>query len=432
MELSRYLKIFPPAVENGPHLLYSTLRGALLHIPAELLAALQEGSLEPEEQELLARLGILVPDALAERERLRGFFAEAEQRSDRFTYVVTLNLDCNLACPYCYEDHFRGRRYMSDDTASLLIDAATGGPLARGRNLRTEFYGGEPLLSLPLLCRIAAALQRAAAEQGLSYSFMLVTNGTLLTRQVVEELLPLGLAGARVTLDGPPDIHNRQRPFVSGQGSFERILDNLADVCDLTAIQLNGNYTRENYRRFPELLDLLPARGLTPDKLRAVTFNPVTPTAGEAGLSDFSLGCACMAEPWLIEAGLFLRGEILKRGYHTPRIRFNACVVEFESDLVVNYDGSLYRCPAFMGWNDLCIGSLAEGVKDYRDSHRLGLWQNDECLDCPYLPLCFGGCRFLRRLRTGAIDGVDCRRDYLDAALERLLRQDLEQRDRQD
>jgi uncharacterized protein len=104
------------------------------------------------------------------------------------------------------------------------------------------------------------------------------------------------------------------------------------------------------------------------------------------------------------------------------------CMVEFDNDLVVGYDGSLYKCPAFMGWPDLRIGSLAEGIGDYAASHRLDIWKNDECLDCPYLPLCFGGCRFLRRLRTGAIDGVDCRRDYLDATLETIIRQDLRYR----
>lgn len=60
----------------------------------------------------------------------------------------------------------------------------------------------------------------------------------------------------------------------------------------------------------------------------------------------------------------------------------------------------------------------------------MDVWKCEECLDCPYLPLCFGGCRFLQRLQTGAIDGIDCRREYLDAALEKIVRQDIELRKR--
>lgn len=55
----------------------------------------------------------------------------------------------------------------------------------------------------------------------------------------------------------------------------------------------------------------------------------------------------------------------------------------------------------------------------------LDAWKNDECLECAYLPLCFGGCRFFNKLNTGSIDGVDCRRAMLDASLETIVRQDL-------
>jgi uncharacterized protein len=100
-------------------------------------------------------------------------------------------------------------------------------------------------------------------------------------------------------------------------------------------------------------------------------------------------------------------------------------MVELEDDLVINWDGSLYKCPAFMAYDELRIGSLGSGVDDYRLSHNLDVWKTGECLDCPYLPLCFGGCRQMTLLRNGAINGVDCRKGYFDAALERIVRQDL-------
>ena len=152
------------------------------------------------------------------------------------------------------------------------------------------------------------------------------------------------------------------------------------------------------------------------------------PAAWEAGLRDFSIGCASPNEPWLVEASIFLRREILVRGFDTPKPKISACMVEFDDDVVINWNGSLYKCPAFMGWDDLCIGTLTEGMHNYVDSHNLNIWKSDECLNCPYLPLCFGGCRYLRRLRTGSIDRVDCRKEYLDAALEEIVKQDLEYR----
>jgi uncharacterized protein len=44
-------------------------------------------------------------------------------------------------------------------------------------------------------------------------------------------------------------------------------------------------------------------------------------------------------------------------------------MIEFKNDLVVGYDGALYKCPAFMGGETLRIGSLADGVGDYAQCH---------------------------------------------------------------
>jgi len=430
MELSHFIRIYPDTDEPDSLLIYSTLRGAVLQVSRALAEALLDGTLAGDERETMSRLGILVPDAGAEQRQVAGYFDWANANTRSFTALVTLNLDCNLACPYCYEGHFRGKSYMTDATADLLVQKILNGPLKVGREVLLDFYGGEALLSLQLIRRIAEPLHKAAAEVGTPFFFNLVTNGTLLTRPLVEELLPLGLVGAKITIDGPPDVHNRQRPFVSGAESFDTILKNLREVCGLFKVQLGGNFTRDNYRRFPELLDILEETGITPDKLFMVQFSPVTPQAGQAGQKDFAMGCACTSEPWLIEAQLYLREEILRRGWNTPKLKLAGCMVEFENDLIVAWDGSLYKCPAFMGWPDLKIGTLADGIADYRQSHNLDVWKNEECLACPYLPLCFGGCRFLRRLRSGAIDGTDCRKEYFDDALERIIRQDVELRKR--
>jgi uncharacterized protein len=70
----------------------------------------------------------------------------------------------------------------------------------------------------------------------------------------------------------------------------------------------------------------------------------------------------------MIKASLFLREEILKRGFKTLKFRPSGCMID--NDLVVGYDGGLYNCPAFMGDESLRIGSLADGVGDYSHSPR--------------------------------------------------------------
>jgi uncharacterized protein len=424
MRLSRFIKIFPCA-DDDRVILYSTRRGAAIRVPKALLDSISNGSIGEENNKTLERLGFLVSDGDEEKDELRDAFDMSNRLGTRFTAQVILNLDCNLACTYCYEGGMKGRRYMSEGTAELLAEMAETKYIDHGKGVELSFYGGEPLMSLDLILSLSKRLQEATAGKERGYSFNMVTNGTLLTASVVERLIPLGFTGAKVTLDGPRENHDRFRPFVSGRGSFDAIVANLKDTCGLMDVQIGGNYTRDNYREFPGLLDFLIDEGLTPERISLVKFDPVTRSGGDFPPPEFNEGCVSIDEPWLAEAGLYLREEILKRGFHTPRIGPAGCMIENPDDLVVNWDGSLFKCPALLGWKEMSIGDLARGVEDYRESHNLDVWKKEECMECAYLPLCFGGCRFLRKLNFGVIDDVDCRRGYLDRNLEELVRQDL-------
>ena len=425
MRLSRYIKIFPCREDPDRLLLYSTKRGSAIHLPKSLLASINDGSISPANEETLVRLGFLVPDGEGEKEEMLDAFNQVNLLGTRFSAQVVLNLDCNLACTYCYEGGMKGRRYMSPGTAGLLVELAERKYISQGKGVELSFYGGEPLMSVDLIVSISERLRESAAAKGAKYTFTLVTNGTLLTGKMVERLIPLGFTGAKVTLDGPRENHDRFRPFVSGKGSFDCIIANLKEVCALTDIQVGGNFTRESYREYPRLLDFMLSEGLTPEKISIVKFGPVTRSGGEFPLPEFNEGCATLEEPWLKEASLFLREEILKRGFHTTRMGPAPCMIESCDDLVVNWDGSLFKCPAMLGWKGLTVGNLEIGIGDYRQSHNMDVWKKEECLECAYLPLCFGGCRFLTLLRNGRIDEVDCRRAFLDETLEEMVRQDL-------
>jgi uncharacterized protein len=425
MRLSTYLKIYPCSDSPGHLLLYSTRRCSVVRVPETKLRQIEDGTLPDADCAILTRLGILVNDPAAEREALLTRFDEANRLSKKFHAIVVLNLDCNLACPYCFEEGVRVGSYMSPETADLLVSMIERDHLSKGRQVSLDFYGGEPLLSRDLIKSIAGQLRKSSDEQGLPFSFALVTNGTLLTRPLAEELKALGLKDAKVTLDGPREVHDLSRPFASGTGSsFDAIIRNLGTIWDVVDLQIGGNFTQENYPAFPRLLDDLIAVGLTPDKLRSVQFSPVMNTIGGPALPDFRAGCDCTTEPWLSAAGLYLREETMKRGFTVPKAGPAGCMVEFANDLVVNADGAIYKCPAFVGREGFSVGDLRQGVTGSAAAYNPDIWKKPECLDCAYLPQCYGGCRFLKFVRDGAIDDVDCWKTYLDATLEECIRQD--------
>lgn len=465
MILSRYCKIYPYKETPNSVLLFSTKKASSILVPGSMIEDIEKGNISEEEKETLLKLGFLVNDADEEREEMLGFIEELNSINKKFSAILVMNLDCNLACRYCFEGSRKGRFYMTQETADLFIEFVknkylhvyntlpsnplikgwehTPAPLSRGdfssplmgndwgerrllEDIKIIFYGGEPLLSTELIIYLSERLKSFAENKNIKYSASLITNGTLLTRNVVEKLKPLGLKIASITLDGPRNVHDRFRPFKSGRGSFDTIVRNVKDVCDMINVQIGGNFTQENYREFPFLLDYLMDNGLTPDKIPYVKFDPVFKESEGIAPPDFHDGCGSINEPWLFDAGIFLRGEILKRGFGTQKIIPSPCMMELKDSLVVNYDGGFYKCPGLIGREKFRIGDLKTGIEDYRVSHNLDNWKNEECLNCSYLPLCFGGCRYMKLVRDGSMEGVDCKKPYLDAALRDLVFQDIE------
>jgi uncharacterized protein len=384
------------------------------------------GTLSPSDEARLEKLGMLVSDCDYEKQAMLRFFDDLNPKSRGLNIIAVLNLDCNFACPYCFEEGLKGNLYMTEATAERLLAFIKDRWRDDKDTLLIDYYGGEPLLSLDLIQSISREAKSFAESRDAVYYFTLVTNGSLFTRNAASKLVPLGLKSVKITLDGPAEIHNSSRPFKSGAGSFDTIIRNIKATCDLVKIGIGGNFTKDNYEMFALLLDYMAAEGITPDKVSLVKFDAVANLPkSEASPLEYTQGCISINEPWLIEAEAFLREEILKRGYKTSKPAPMVCMVETTDSYVVNYDGVIYKCPGFIGKKEFAAGDLETGVGDYAEALKLGIYKNPDCAACVYLPLCFGGCRYMTYVRDGNIDKLDCKKEYLDASLETLLKQDI-------
>jgi uncharacterized protein len=427
MKLSHYLKTFSCKGSPDSLIVFSTRRISKIRIPRETFGRMERGEISPSEETLLMKLGMLVPDRADEKRSVRNMFERLNDTNPGLDVTVVLNLDCNFSCVYCYEGAPEGDRYMSAHTADRMIAFIKQKFTPGKKSLVLDFYGGEPLLSLGLIEYISKALKPFAEAKGADFSFTLVTNGSLLKRVVAERLVSLGLKSVKITLDGPAELHNRYRPFKSGVGSFDTITKNIKETCDIVKIGIGGNYDETSWPGFISLLDFLEGNGLTPDILYMVKFDPILrPVNQQHLLAKYHGGCASANEPWIREAEGVLRREILNRGYFTPKVRPIMCAIENKSSYVVNFDGRLYKCPAFAGHEEFSIGDVDGEQSHYEHRYRMNHWKNEVCLGCVYLPLCFGGCRYMSFLKEGAIKAVDCKRLYFDTALETLVNQDIE------
>jgi uncharacterized protein len=156
------------------------------------------------------------------------------------TLVLMLTTSCNLACRYCYEDREEGS--VPPDDGQGWPGAAAGGGAAREmspeslrgsvgflfdhsgehRKVSIVFFGGEPLLRFPLLRAAVHETRAMAKARGKEISFSITTNGTLVTREIAGFLKENGVSVC-VSIDGPPEVHDVNRPYASGRGSYDDV-----------------------------------------------------------------------------------------------------------------------------------------------------------------------------------------------------------------
>lgn len=429
MQLSKYLKAWPCADNPGSYLLYSTRKTSLAMLPAEVFYDLKQGKIPDGYRDTLIRLDMLVDDPLAEKTAALQMLSELNRFSPGLSVAVILGMECNFACKYCYEGGRKGGQAMNAETADQLVAYLKKRFAAHHKKLTLDFYGGEPLLYTGRLKYIVEQVRPFVEDQGATFRFTLVSNGSLLTRKTVEELVPLGLKGAKITVDGPPENHNYFRPFKSGRPSFDIVMNNIRECCGLTEIAVGGNFTRDNYKLFPALLDHFEVADLGRADLAEVGFAPALQVNDESANHEFCSGCVSVNEPWLVDAALLLREEIMKRGYKTSKMGPAPCMVDLENSFTVHYNGDIYKCPALIGQAGFSVGDVQTGCTDYRQIYQLdNLHKEEKCRDCEYLPLCLGGCRYMKYQRDGDMAGVDCQKEFLGAVLEPMIKQDVKYR----
>lgn len=145
---------------------------------------------------------------------------------------LQLTQQCNFRCNYCvYSGNYENRNHATTKMSPSLAKAGIDFLLGHAKDSPTisvGFYGGEPLLEFELIKECMEYTNKVAEGKKIAYS--MTTNGSLLNNEMVETFLKYD-ATVAISLDGPSDIHNKNRKFASnGKGTYEIVYNNIIDI----------------------------------------------------------------------------------------------------------------------------------------------------------------------------------------------------------
>ena len=371
-----------------------------------------ESAPEPDRSVLEAfrRARILVP--ASERRRARARRPEPGE-VPLSTLVLEVAQSCNLRCAYCYAGggtYGGPARLLSPDrarqAARYLIGAS--GDL---EEVTLVLFGGEPLMNLPAVRAAVEEAEAGAAGAGKRVRFSLTTNGTLLTPEAVA-FLQGHRVSVSVSLDGPPDIHDANRPGADGVGSYRRALAGLARLLEAPPAPVAARVTLVpgQWGRVPEVFDHLVSLGV--HEVGIAPASPVTPELlPEPEQEDALLaGFAELAERFRARAR---EGEVLPFSnlldllarIHVGAVRGAPCGAGL-GYLASDTEGRLFLCHRLVGEESFRVGDLGRGVDPHRVRGCLDALEaprRDACGGCWVRSLCRGGCHYDNHLRENVL-----------------------------
>jgi uncharacterized protein len=348
-----------------------------------------------------ARLGFLVEDDVDELGLLIARKNAGIKDGNRLEVIVMPNMDCNFACPYCYETH--DHRNRMDPVVKGSLMKWLGNMIPRHKVILLQWFGGEPLLSLNEICEVTRHVRSVCDTKGVVLRCNITTNGYLLSKNAIKRLLETGIYSYQITVDGPPEVHDRTRLLRSGRGTFERIFSNiqlLARADSRVRISVRVNYNHQNIYSISELLELF-AVDIRP-QLRVV-FEPIfgSPELSATSNIDPKEIARVIGECYRKADGLGY--SVQHGGLGVGRLVY--CYAEREHQFIVNLRGDVFKCSVGDFKSESRIGRIDESGCFVRDDGNWNRWFGldvfeKKCVDCTFLPLCMGGCR-KERLRSG-------------------------------
>lgn len=330
---------------------------------------------------------------------------------------------CNLGCRYCYQwrngTNQKGT-LMPWNVAQAAVDYLLWRSGGR-RDLQITFFGGEPLLNYTMIQRVVEYCKALEKSTNRTFIFELITNGTLLSKPVVDFLIEHKFL-LFISLDGWREMHEYNRPALHGEDLYETIVRNAVYANQqylkhkLPHVKVRANLTNRYHDRqkVGAFLESLGFKLIGVGAIEPLPHGNPSPAAltedqmdEEAELSRQSM----VASLEKVRAGERL-SYLESRTFNSAtaplskRSTLGVTCGVCRNTTVVDNRGNMYPCHRYGEMEAYRIGNVFTGldrqlVLDYY--RKINGHSTTECHDCWIRDYCGAGCAWLLSDKQGHI-----------------------------
>ena len=403
MRVSRYT--FFVELDNR-RFLYNTLSNALNEVDEELYNCLKElkenhigegKKLDNDLEEALLKNKFLTENDEDDFLIIKSVIQSIRAEKQGLILTIAPTMDCCFDCHYCFE-RTKSPVYMSEHTMRGIAKFVSS--LENIKLTKITWFGGEPLMAMPQMEQLYRKLKRGL--KGVPFLSNIITSGFHLNEPNIRALQRMKVSQMQITLDGMKESHNKIKFTTGCDDAFSKVLDNI-DLATAIApeihIVIRTNLTKTNAHEYKELQNLIYDRYKGKNVAIAPAFVMDRDESGMADRGDlFSHG----------EYSRYILG-LSNSGIDSPQVRYPSrhiteCAIRNSLSMAFGPDGAVYKCWEHIGNPEFVIGkinkdgslSITDRTLLNRQMYGVDPLEDKQCRECPYLPLCLGGCPIQR------------------------------------
>lgn len=421
---------------DGQWVIYNNLSSAMIEVPKDLYAALENSqldSLSPKNLNALSQARFIVEGDKNEIDDLRKKKKEIQESTAVIGLQILPTSACNFCCDYCFEKSENSGEHMSREIMDKIVSWVADSIKPTTSVLNVMWFGGEPLMAVEQIKYLSKAFLEITKDKNITYYSNIITNGYFLNEKNVDMLLENQVKSCMVTIDGPEDVHDRRRKLKNGGKTWRIIIDNLKSAVDKgMSVTIRINVDKSNIDSIDNLLVDLEEQNILNE---VGYFFGVVTHFGDA-CSSIEDQLLSMEETDRILKQKKIR-DILSRANNfkfRPPADIVGCVATSTHSYVVAPNGDLYKCSKTIGDPTEICGNIDN--PDPMHSN-FGKWLDIDnfhdkfCINCSMIPVCRGKfCAFDVLNNSEKYENTDCEKNhqqYLDNLIKIYRNKKLEQ-----
>jgi uncharacterized protein len=322
----------------------------------------------------------------------------------------SLNLNvtngCNLACKYCFENsHGKNAKSMTFEIAQKAIDNM----LAQKKEMEEYsifYFGGEPLFKKELLRTVSDyAYKEIVEKRKKKVKFLMNTNATLIDDYVLSLFKDYSFI-VTVSIDGPREIHDANRIFSNGNGSYNKVEEKI-ELLKKNGIktQLRPTFSPK-LKNLSEAFDFFEKHELPYGYAFSHTNNYQSNRQNtyfdkqqlEDTNSEFRKVMDYFAEKIINKEKIFCSELIRKINIIRYRSKRTYLCEAGRKNLAVSETGNYFSCQTMVSHSHAAIGDVYSDINDTKRYQYMAkdITKITMCNNCSIRGLCVGGCEVER------------------------------------